>query len=371
MHAQTRQKAVALFSGGLDSILAVRLVQEQGIELTGLHFISPFFGKPESVTEWESRYGLPIRLVDIGERFVRMLVERPRHGFGSVLNPCIDCKILMLRRAKEIMAEMGACCIISGEVLGQRPMSQRRDSLNVISRDAGVKGCLLRPLSALRLEPTEAELAGCIDRERLLAVTGRGRKEQMALAERFGLKDIPAPAGGCLLTEQENARSYWPVLTRSPQPCAGDFRLAVTGRQYWHGLDDPCEESAWLIIGRNQADNDALMALADSEDLVFKTRDFPGPLALGRFFGRPWSPAAVQSAAAFMASYSPKCVRHVAAEGGTAAVRVHTGSLDGPGQIVTIVPDRQPPFAWREHGWPETREAVREEARKVQEERLS
>ena len=361
------RRAVALFSGGLDSILAAKLIQEQGLDVIGLHFVSPFFGNPEKVAHWESLHGLPIRAVDVSESFVRMLVRRPEHGFGSVLNPCVDCKILMLRQARTIMEETRACCIVSGEVLGQRPMSQRRDALNIIRRDAGVRDCLLRPLCALRLDPTEAELNGLVDRTRLLGITGRGRKDQMALAARFGLREIPAPAGGCRLTEQENARSYWPVLLHSPQPSVSDFRLANTGRQFWHDQDSPGRPALWLCVGRNQEDNDALMALAQEGDLLFKTKDFPGPIALGRRFDQDWSNEAVEAAAAFTASYSPKCLRHLKDTGTLAAVRVHAGSLDNPGQVLMVSPSRQPSLSWRECSWPEAFEAIRAEAKKERE----
>lgn len=363
MALSSERRAVALLSGGLDSILAAKLVQEQGLSVTGLHFVSPFFGKPEKLTHWESLHGLPVRAIDISEPFVQMLARRPAHGFGSVINPCVDCKILMLRQARVIMEETGACCIVSGEVLGQRPMSQRRDTLNIIRRDAGVRDCLLRPLSALRLDPIRAELDGFIDRTRLLGISGRGRKDQIALAERFALREIPAPAGGCLLTEKENARSYWPVLLHSPTPSAADFHLANTGRQYWHDHETPAQPAFWLIIGRNQQDNDALMTLAGEKDLLFKTRDFPGPIALGRFFGKEWNADAVRGAAAFVASYSPKCARHTENTGDEASVRVHAGSLDNPGCVVSVRPARQPSFAWREYSWPEAREAIKAEAR--------
>lgn len=363
--------AVALFSGGLDSILAAKLIAEQNVSVLCLHFHSPFFGKPGAVRYWERLYNLHIRPVDIGEDFTRMLVERPRHGFGSVLNPCVDCKILMLRHAKAVMEELGACCIISGEVLGQRPMSQRRDTLNVIRRDAGVREFLLRPLSALHLDPTEAELAGVIDRGRLLKISGRGRKDQLALAERFQLKEIPTPAGGCRLAEQENARSYWPVLKHMPGPAASDFTLANTGRQYWHTPEltggDAGEPAYWLTIGRNQDDNTALMALARERDLLFKTRDFPGPIALGRFSGQEWPAEVVNAAASFTASYSNKAVRHSDTNGKPVFVRVHSGSLDAPGFLMEVAPNRNPVFSWREYPWEGAREEIRTETRKREE----
>ncbi len=360
MAEQKNTLALALFSGGLDSILAAKLVQEQGLNVRCLHFVSPFFGQPGKIPFWERAYALHIQAVDIAEAFTRLLVQRPVFGFGSVMNPCVDCKILMLREARRIMEETGACCVISGEVLGQRPMSQRRDTLNAILRDSGLKGKLLRPLSARLLDPTLAELAGLIDRERLLFISGRGRKAQMALAAQLGLKTIPTPAGGCRLAEQENARSYWPVLCHTPSPAAQDFQLANIGRQYWH-IPEAENAPLRLIIGRAQSDNDAIMALAGKEDLLFKTRDFPGPVALGRYFAAPWPREALLAAAALTASYAGKAVRHAAATGELTAVRIHKGSLDAPGDVLEIAPAREGGFPWREFSWEEARAAIRAE----------
>ena len=363
MHNDSHHDAVALLSGGLDSILAARLVQDMGLRVLCLHFHTPFFDKARDCDRWKELYGLTVRAVDVGEDFARMLVERPEHGFGKVLNPCVDCKILMLRRAKEIMREVGATFIITGEVLGQRPMSQRRDTLHVIQREAGVKGLLLRPLSALHLESTEAEESGLVDRSRLLAIHGRGRKDQLALAAEMGLAEIPTPAGGCLLAERENARSYWPVLLYGgTMGAAGaeDFHLANTGRQYWNRTASPL----WLCVGRNQADNDALMALARPTDILFKVRDFPGPIALGRPFpGSPWGGDALLSAASFMVSFSPKACRAVKDGLESLYVRVHQGEegLDSPGQLVRCVPERT--LSWREFSWEEAKEGIRAERR--------
>jgi hypothetical protein len=359
-----KRKALALFSGGLDSILAARLIQDQGVEVVCLHFVSPFFGHPDRVDFWRGAYGLEVRVMDIGEDFVRLL-RGPAHGFGSVLNPCVDCKILMLRRAGELMDEEGACCVISGEVLGQRPMSQRRDALNIIQRDAGLKGRLLRPLCALHLDPTRAENEGLVDRSRLLGITGRGRKRQLELAGAMGITDFPAPAGGCRLTEQENARSYWPILQHAPRALAVDFHLANTGRQFWLGLEgQDAADSApasgegvyRLIIGRKQDDNTRLMELAGERDIVFKIRDFPGPVAVARFMGRDWPEEVVRSAAAFVASYCPKAVRHASEGGQAVAVRAHRAGLDGPGRIAVVMPQRE--NGWREHGWEETKTRI-------------
>jgi len=350
-------KALGLFSGGLDSILAIKLVQEQGVEVTALHCVSPFFGNPDKVPYWRRRYDLDIEVVDVSGEFVNMLVRGPEHGFGSVLNPCVDCKIIMMKRARAIKEARGADFIISGEVLGQRPMSQRRDTLNIIRRDAGVRDMLLRPLSAHHLDQTEAELSGLVDRERLLGISGRGRKDQMVLAERMALSEIPTPGGGCRLTEKENARSYWPVLSFTPSPTVADFALANTGRQYWHAPNG--DATFRLIMGRNQEDNTSILRLAGERDLLFKTADFPGPIALGRSFGTEWPAEVVLSAAAFTASYSAKAVRHAEQGPDAIAVRVYPGSLDASGQVVHVRPNRKPHFSWQEFSWDAVREAIK------------
>ncbi|MDL2271976.1 tRNA(5-methylaminomethyl-2-thiouridylate) methyltransferase [Desulfovibrio sp. OttesenSCG-928-I05] len=365
MQYGTQYDAVALLSGGLDSILAARLVQDMGRSVLCLHFYSPFFDQAADVARWKELYGLTVLPVDVGEDFAELLTRRPEHGFGKVLNPCVDCKIIMLRKAEAIRREVGARVIITGEVLGQRPMSQRRDTLHVIQREAGVKGVLLRPLSALHMEPTEAEESGFIDRTKLLGIHGRGRKEQLALAEQLELREIPTPAGGCLLAERENARSFWPVLAYSSSTKADDFKLAGSGRQYWNRVlpDTPL----WLCVGRNQADNDALMALSRPTDLLFKVRDFPGPVALGRQFdGAPWDADAVLSAAAFMASFSPKACKAMGESGEALFVRVHSGDdgLDSPGYQVRTMPERSD--SWREFSWDEAKEAIRAERRQAQ-----
>lgn len=353
MNANTYD-AVALFSGGLDSILAAKLVEEQGRRVKCLHFTSPFFGKPDKVAAWRELYELDIASIDVSEDFVRLLLDWPRYGFGKVLNPCVDCKILLATKARELMAGYGARCIISGEVIGQRPMSQRRDTLNVIRRDAGVRDLLVRPLSALRLEPTEAELSGVLDRERLLGLGGRGRKGQLELAEKYGLKEIPTPAGGCLLTEVESSRRYWPVLRHADTPAAADFELANIGRQYWLGPH-------WLVIGRNRSDNARLEALARAEDMLFKVKGFPGPLCLARrITSAPWPEEVLRDAAALCASYSNKALQ----SGGAVEVGF---LLDGMQNEVSVFPNRES-GGWAEPAWKNAKEEkdVREAERLAQ-----
>ncbi len=351
MTQHTSVTALALFSGGLDSILAARLIMEQGIPVHCLHFHAPFFGDPQAIPFWEKTYGLSITAVDLGETFVRLLRQGPEHGFGKVLNPCVDCKILMLRAARQLMETCHAAFIISGEVLGQRPMSQRRDTLNLIRKQAEAESWLLRPLSALHLEPTPMELVGLVDRERLQGISGRGRKDQLRLAEDFKLGEIPTPAGGCRLTEKENARRYWPVLQYRPQAGAADFHLANVGRQLWTRIG---ETHYWLSVGRHQADNARLLELAGSDDMLLKLADLPGPIALARE-GTVWDAALLEDAAACMASFSPKAVDQ-AASGGTVEVCLRGG---GQERRVAVVPNRTSRAGWAVCPWEDVREHVR------------
>lgn len=349
-------QAIVLFSGGLDSILAAKVLEEQGLRVRCLHCHSPFFGEPSAVSRWRRRYGLDIDTLDVADDFCAMLRERPAHGFGKTLNPCVDCKILLLRRARQYMEGVGAAFLATGEVLGQRPMSQRRDVLNVIRREAGVGGILLRPLSARLLEPTPMEESGLVDRERLPAISGRGRQGQLELARHFGLTDIPTPGGGCKLTEKENARRYWPVLAHLPAPDSGDFALANLGRQFWYEEDG---RRYWLAIGRNGGDNQALQAATRAGDARIFLADIPGPLAVGRL-GSKWPEHILAAAAALMASYSGRAVRE-AGEAGTVGVRAQwhtaegqTGSWQG-----RIMPARE--GIWQEPLWEPAREAIRAE----------
>ncbi len=199
---------------------------------------------------------------------------------------------------------------------------------------ACLTGSALRPLCALRLEPTAAEEAGVVDRSRLLDISGRGRKSQLALAEAYGVTEVPTPAGGCCLTEPESAARIWSVYRSRPEPTAEDFRLAGIGRQYWAG-------DRWLSVGRNESDNRRMQALAGPGDILFKTRNYPGPLALGRGGSGSWDPEAVRDAAAFVASFSPKAAR--------VPGLVEVGLIrDGRQAQVQVLPARSTPLGWAE-----------------------
>ncbi len=267
-------KAIALFSGGLDSILAVRLVQKQNIDVMGLSMTSPFFDATRAEAS-ASQIGLTIRVMDITSEYLQMLAS-PRYGFGKNMNPCIDCHTLMLKIAGGVMEDEGADFLITGEVLGQRPMSQNRQSLNLVAKNSGYADFVLRPLSAKLLAPVSPEREGKIDRELLAGISGRGRKEQMRLADQFGITGYPPPAGGCLLTD--------PIFTRRLKEMTANETLSQP-RQYEllkYGRHFRAPDGTKIIVGRNAADNDALRKLADADDLTCIMSGRPGPFVLAR-----------------------------------------------------------------------------------------
>lgn len=280
MEAQPSRSAIALFSGGLDSMLAVRMVQAQGVSVRGIHFISPFFG--EDIRGNSGKYnaeraaeelGLPLRIVSLGSDYLEML-RNPRHGYGKAVNPCVDCHAFFFRKAKEYMLEVGADFVITGEVLGQRPMSQRRDTLRIVERDSGLDGLLVRPLSAQCLPPTIPEERGWLDRQRLGAIKGRSRKEQMRLAQEFGLTEYPSPAGGCLLTELSYQSKVRDLFGHEAVLDPHDFRLLRVGRHFRLG------EETKAVVGRNLAENERLRDAARSQDTLLRWTEGSSPLVL-------------------------------------------------------------------------------------------
>lgn len=277
--------ALALYSGGLDSTLACRLIMEQGIRVVAVKFVTPFFGSalladPEGYrAEIRRRYGIEVLLRDLTEPYLRMLAA-PAHGYGKNFNPCVDCKIMLMGEALRMLTELDASFLISGEVLGQRPMSQRRDTLRVIERDSGCDDLLLRPLSARHLPPTRPEREGLVDRDRLLAFRGRNRTPQIELAARFGIVDYESPGGGCVLTDPNLAKRirglYGETALAGKIPAAEDIRLLLAGRVM------RLPSGAWLVLGRSESENDRLQTLALPSDWLLNLRDHPGPTALLR-----------------------------------------------------------------------------------------
>ncbi len=275
-------KAIALLSGGLDSTLAVKLMLDQGIDVVALNFLTPFCnctGKSSSCQHEASRvareFGVPIRTRFKGLEYLK-IVEHPRHGYGRGLNPCLDCRIFMHREAKELMEEEGAQFLVTGEVLGQRPMSQRRDALRLIERESGTEDRILRPLSAHHFEPTLPEREGWVDRSKLLAISGRSRKEQIRLAEELGVTDYPCPAGGCLLTEVDFAAKLRDLFATKPDYDLRDVRLLRTGRHF------RLPGGPRVIVGRDEGENQVLEAGLSAGDSLVRGADFDGPSALTR-----------------------------------------------------------------------------------------
>jgi tRNA U34 2-thiouridine synthase MnmA/TrmU len=288
-------KAIAMLSGGLDSTLALALVKRQGIEVKAVNFYTGF-----CVTETQRRKGgradgtvprnealraaadleVDVEYVDIsGRAYLDMLVH-PRWGYGANANPCVDCRVFMMSRAREIMEREGAAFVFTGEVLGQRPKSQRRDTLRIIERESRLEGRLLRPLSAKLLEPTIPERDGLVDRERLEDISGRSRHRQMELAQQLGVVDWPQPAGGCCyLTDEAFGRKFFDLLD-ARETSGGERRveqddvlLLSTGRHF------RLSPRAKLVVGRNEVENAMLEHhLADRARL--EAKDVLGPVAL-------------------------------------------------------------------------------------------
>jgi tRNA-uridine 2-sulfurtransferase len=286
-------KTLALFSGGLDSILAVKLIEEQGIDIGGICFESPFFSAQRARQSARS-IGLALAVVDITEPLLEIVLS-PRHGYGKGLNPCIDCHILMFRTAGAMLEGEGAHFMVSGEVVGQRPMSQNLRSLSIISRESGFDDLVLRPLSAKRLPETLAERKGWVDRERLLGLSGRSRKPQNALAQRYEVVQYPSPAGGCLLTDVVFSRRLKDLTTMDPGFSRRDLELLKQGRHF------RISESTKVAVGRNERENDVILSLARQEDALITLESFPGPTAL--VIGDP-TPEDLEVVAAITVSYS-------------------------------------------------------------------
>jgi tRNA U34 2-thiouridine synthase MnmA/TrmU len=267
-------RAVGIFSGGLDSILAVRVLQEQGIDPLCVTFVTPFFDAKAAVVQGAS-LGIQVETQEITSIYMEVL-KNPHHGYGSNMNPCIDCHALMFRLAGEIMERQGALFLFSGEVLGERPFSQTRGALRVVARESGYEGRILRPLSARLLDETVPEKEGWVDRSRLLDLQGKSRKRQMELAKGFGITGYPQPAGGCRLTEPNFAKRLRDLLRYDPDPSIRDLELLKMGRHLrWSAITK-------IIVGRNHDENEHLQTLSVPEDCRLWVEGFPGPMVLVR-----------------------------------------------------------------------------------------
>ncbi|MFQ5962724.1 MAG: hypothetical protein ACE5KZ_00390 [Candidatus Scalinduaceae bacterium] len=273
-------KALALLSGGLDSTLAIHVIKKQGIDVIALNFVTVFClctskgnCKLEAVKVSE-KLGIPIKVINTTNSFLE-IVKKPKYGYGKNMNPCIDCRINIFRAAGEYMRGIGASFIITGEVLGQRPMSQRKEAMKTIDREAGLTGLVLRPLCAKHLEPTIPEKTGLVNRDELLEIKGRSRKDQIQLADIFQMKDYPCASGGCLLTDPEFANRMKDLVDHGDHD-KNDVNLLKVGRHY--RIDGKTK----VVVSRKEDENLTLQNLARDGDYLLRLKDILGPLSLIR-----------------------------------------------------------------------------------------
>ena len=253
-------------------MLAVKVIQEQGIEVEGVTFETPFFNA-EKARRVAEQIGIPLIVMDITEEYLEML-KAPRYGYGRNMNHCIDCHTLMLMTAGRKMEELRASFVFTGEVLGQRPMSQTKQSLHIVAKNSGYGEYILRPLSARLLPETIPEKEGKVDRGRLLDIQGRGRKRQIEMTKRYGIKNYSNPAGGCLLTDPMFSRRLKDLFEFRKDFRIRDLELLKLGRHV--RIDDKTK----IIVGRNKRDNMAIQNLSEDQDVIIEIRDFPGPTVL-------------------------------------------------------------------------------------------
>jgi len=266
-------KGLCLFSGGLDSVLGIRLLQRQDVDMVGLTFVSYFFSA-ETPMRMAQQLNIPLRVIDISLEHLTM-VKQPHYGYGKNMNPCLDCHLMMLRRAKQVMIEDGFDFVATGEVLGERPFSQNLAALNLLEKQSGLAGYLLRPLSAKLLPPTILEQKGLINREKLLDISGRSRQKQIALASEWGIAEYPTPAGGCCLTDPGFSGRLKELLAHWPEASGDDIQLLKYGRVFW-------QDNVLLIVGRNQEENNQLEKLKLPNDTLISPKNFSGPTILIR-----------------------------------------------------------------------------------------
>ncbi len=292
-------KAIALLSGGLDSILAIRVAMDQDIEVEAMNYSSPFCTCTSRTSGCSAaaaaaqQLGVPLKVINVSREFFE-IVKNPPHGYGRNMNPCIDCRILIFKKAGEYMKESGASFIITGEVLGERPMSQRLDAMKLIETQSGLEGMIVRPLSAALLEPSIPENEGWIDRSKLLAIRGRSRKPQIELAASYDIKNYPCPAGGCLLTDRIFSSRMRDLVEHVPDFTMNDVNLLKVGRHF------RLSPGVKTVVGRDEAECSRIEALSVETDILLEDADRPGPLTLIR--GEP-DPEQIELAAAIAARY--------------------------------------------------------------------
>jgi tRNA-uridine 2-sulfurtransferase len=290
---QEKVKALGLCSGGLDSILAAIVLQKLGIDVEWISFETPFFSA-DKAKKAADRIRIPLTVKNITGIYMQML-KNPNCGYGKNMNPCMDCHALMFRLAGEIMVERGFYFLFSGEVLGQRPMSQTKTSLKYVEKHSGMQGYILRPLSARKLDETIPEKNGWVDRNKLLDISGRGRKRQIKLAGEFGVIDYPAPAGGCLLTDKGYCLRLKDLLAHKDNVSKNELMLLRFGRHF------RTPEGTKIIVGRTMEDNENILKYYDpNSDIMMRVNNYPSPTVLVSGFAKEGD---IYLAAAMCAGY--------------------------------------------------------------------
>ncbi len=300
----THVKALGLLSGGLDSILATEVILKQGIEVVAFNVRSPFCLCKKNgcaAVDAAKQLNVPLKMVAAKNDYLRML-RNPKHGYGRNMNPCIDCRIFLFKKAKQYAREIGAAFIFTGEVLDERPMSQHYPAMKLIEREAGLEGKVVRPLSARLLPETEAEKKGVIDRAKLLDIQGRSRKPQFKLAEEFSIKDYPCPAGGCLLTYEQYANKIRDLFEHKKRVSMADIALLRVGRHFRLGKNK-------IVVGRDEAENKLLTARKTKSEFYFELPDIVGPITI---LQGPKTKEAIETAAKLTAFYSDAKTQKVA-----------------------------------------------------------
>jgi len=286
-------KVLAMMSGGLDSTLAAEIIKDQGIEVIGLCFKSHFFNANNAI-RMAKQINIPLEVVDFTDTHFEM-VKHPKHGYGKNMNPCIDCHAMMMNYTGKLLEKYNADFIITGEVLNQRPMSQNRCALNIVKNDSGFRDKILRPLCAKNLIPTQMEIDGLVDRERLMDIKGRSRKIQMQLASELGIVDYPSPAGGCRLTEPGYAKRLKDLLELNADPTYNEVQLLKLGRHF--RMSDSCR----IISTRTGDEAEEIKKFLDEGHLLFFAEEFNGSMVI--IIGKP-KDIDIEFAARITARYS-------------------------------------------------------------------
>ena len=281
MTEEKKKKVVALLSGGLDSQLAIKMMQEQGFDVSAVAIKTPFCdfdcgrGCGFEIRERADDLDVNLKTVYLGDEYIEML-KHPKHGIGAGFNPCIDCRSMMFDAAKKHMEEIGAEFIISGEVLGQRPMSQHAPALRTIENESDLVGKIVRPLSAALLPETDPEKDGLIKRENLGMIRGRTRRGQLEMAKKYGIENPPNAGGGCLLTEPHFGIKAKDLFSHTKNPTINDIDLLKIGRHF------RLDEETKFIVGRNKDENEMIKAIALPGDILLEAKDFVGPVSILR-----------------------------------------------------------------------------------------